>query len=108
VSSQTRHAVYDTLPVVFPEILPGDRAAGLGLPPVSVQARTEIGELVASPGLDGWSEALSRVGNCAHPIRLQGSSVTVDRATGRDRLFVQQQPGAARAYPHPVREPSCD
>jgi hypothetical protein len=28
------------------------------------------------------SEALSRVGNCAHPIRLHGSSVTVDRATG--------------------------
>ena len=80
MSSQTRHAVYDTLPVVFPEVFGGDRAAGLGLPAVSAQAKTEIGELVASPGFDGWSEALSRVGNCAHPIRLHGHSDTVDRA----------------------------
>jgi hypothetical protein len=82
VSSQTRHVVYDALPVVFPEILPGDQGAGLGLPPVSAHAKTEIDELLVSPDFDAWSQALSRVGNCAHPIRLHGSSVTVDRATG--------------------------
>jgi hypothetical protein len=82
VSSQTRHAVYDALPAVFAEVFSGDRATGLGLPPVSAQAKSEIGELLAAPGFDSWSEALARVGNCAHPIRLHGSSVTVDRATG--------------------------
>ncbi|MBA2560045.1 MAG: hypothetical protein H0V07_09190, partial [Propionibacteriales bacterium] len=81
VSSQTRHAVYDALPVVYPDVFPGAGAASLDLTPTA-QARTEIGELLVSRDFDGWSEALSRVENCAHPIRLHGSSETVDRATG--------------------------
>jgi hypothetical protein len=86
VSSQTRHVVYDALPVVFPEILPGDPGAGLGLPPVSVDAKTEMSELLTSRGLDSWSEALAQVGNCAHPIRLHGHSQTVDTSTGETSL----------------------
>jgi hypothetical protein len=82
VSSQTRHVVYDALPVVFPEIFPGDRGAGLGVPALSAHAKAEIGELVSAPGFDSWSEALSRVGNCAHPIRLHGHSDTVETSTG--------------------------
>jgi hypothetical protein len=35
-----------------------------------------------SRDFDDWSEAVSRVGNCAHPIRLCGSSDTVDTWTG--------------------------
>jgi hypothetical protein len=50
VSNQTRHAVYDTLPAVFAEVFSGDRAAVLGLPPVSPHAKSEIGELSVSCG----------------------------------------------------------
>ncbi len=31
---------------------------------------------------DAWADAASRVGHCAHPIKLVGSSSRVDRATG--------------------------
>jgi hypothetical protein len=82
VSSQTRHAVYDALPVVFPDVFPGAGDAPVDRPPASAQTRTDIGELLASPGFDAWSEVLSRVGNCARPIRLYGHSVTIDTATG--------------------------
>ncbi|PJI86574.1 replication initiator [Luteimicrobium subarcticum] len=34
---------------------------------------------------DAFSDAAARVGNCAHPIRLVGSSTTVDAATGEIR-----------------------
>jgi hypothetical protein len=82
VSSQTRHAVYDALPVVFPDVFPGAGDAPVDRPPASAQTRTDIGELLASPGFDAWSEVLSRVGNCARPIRPYGHSVTIDTATG--------------------------
>jgi hypothetical protein len=83
VSSQARHAVHDTLPDVVPDLFPGRGAdARLDLPSVTAQAKAEITDLLVSPAFDAWSEALSRVGNCAHPIRLHGSSVTVDAATG--------------------------
>jgi hypothetical protein len=72
VGSQTWYAVHDALLVVFPEVFPRDLGSGLGVPAVSAHAKTEIGKLVAAPGFDLWSEALSRVGNCAHPIRLHG------------------------------------
>jgi hypothetical protein len=83
VSSQARHVVHDTLPDVVPDLFPGCGAdARSDLPPVTAQAKAEISDLLVSPGFDAWSEALSRVGNCSRPIRLHGSSVTVDRATG--------------------------
>jgi hypothetical protein len=82
VSSQTRHAVHDTLPDVLPDLFPGcgaDARSGLS---VTAQTQAAIIDLLRSPGIDAWSEALSRVGNCAHPIRLHGSSVTADPVTG--------------------------
>ncbi len=83
MSSQTRHAVHDTLPVVFPHLFPGfGEDAPLDLPPLSAATEADIGKLLVSRGFDAWSEALSRVGNCAHPIRLHGHSETVSRATG--------------------------
>jgi hypothetical protein len=83
VSSQTRHAVHDTLPDVVPDLFPGCGAgARLDLPPVTAQATAEIGQLLASPDFDAWSEALSRVGNCAHPVRLFGHSETINTSTG--------------------------
>ena len=37
---------------------------------------------LVSRDFDAWSEALARVGNCAKPVRLAGSSDTIDTATG--------------------------
>ena len=49
---------------------------------MSAQTAQQVGDRLVSRDFDAWSEALSRVGNCAHPIRLQGSSQTVDKLTG--------------------------
>ena len=38
--------------------------------------------MLGSGDLDPFSEVLSRVGNCAHPVRLVGRSQTVDTTTG--------------------------
>jgi hypothetical protein len=55
VSSQTRHAVHDTLPDVVPDLFPGCAAeARLDLPPVTAQAKAEISELLVSRGFDAW------------------------------------------------------
>ena len=58
------------------------------------------------PDFDAWSEALARVGNCAHPIRLRGRSETVDTATGEIVVDLQQRAGAARGHPRALRQPS--
>ena len=79
VSAQVVHASGDTLPGSFPGW--GD-IAGLDLPALSADAARQVCDRLMSRDFDAWSEALSRVGNCAHPIRLQGSSQTVDKMTG--------------------------
>ena len=72
-----------TLPYVFPEVFPGLSATMPGgLPPVTAGTRQQVSDLIASPTYDAWSEALVRVGNCAHPIRLRGRSQRVDTTTG--------------------------
>ncbi|MGW0793854.1 replication initiator protein RepSA [Streptomyces sp. NPDC002692] len=48
-----------------------------------------------SPGFDRWQEQVRRTGGCAHPIRLQGQTVTRDRASG-DVLYsysTEHEPG---------------
>lgn len=40
---------------------------------------------MTSADFDAWSQALARVGNCAHPIRLRGHSETIDTAAGEIR-----------------------
>jgi hypothetical protein len=42
----------------------------------------QVSDRLLAPDFDAWSEALARVGNCAHPIRLSGHSHTVDPTTG--------------------------
>lgn len=83
MSTKTRRTVAESLPVLFPELLPrlGDDAP-LNLPPVSADAEHQIRNRLHAPDFDAWSEALSRVGNCARPIRLHGTSQTVDAGTG--------------------------
>jgi hypothetical protein len=86
VSTRTRARVYDTLPALVPakfgdlETVPADGSEGLRLS--DAVAQRQVAELLGSPDFDGWSEALVRVGNCSKPIRLLGSSQTVDTTTG--------------------------
>jgi hypothetical protein len=83
VSTRSKAAVTDTLPALFPAVFPGhDEDAPLDLPPVTEAVQLQIRDRLVSPGFDAWSEALARVGNCSRPIRLHGSSQTVDAATG--------------------------
>jgi hypothetical protein len=83
VSTPTRDAVTDTLPALFPAAFPGyAEDAPLDLPPLSRRVEQQIQDLLTSRGFDAWSEALARVANCSHPVRLHGHSATVDRGTG--------------------------
>ncbi|MFC5177382.1 replication initiator [Nocardioides taihuensis] len=56
--------------------------APLDLPNLSPRLEAQLADLVVSPGFDDWAQALARVGNCAHPVRLHGHSTTLDAATG--------------------------
>ena len=83
MSTRTRHAVTNTLPALLPDCLPGATASGpLRLPPLSEDTARQVSDRLLATDFDAWSEALARVGNCAHPIRLSGHSATVDLATG--------------------------
>ena len=83
MSTRTKAAVADTLPALFPAVFPGHgEDALLDLPPVTEQVQLQIRDRLISPGFDTWSEALARVGNCSNPIRLHGSTQTVDAGTG--------------------------
>jgi len=83
VSTRTRQTVTYTLPALFPDCLPGfTPSAALELPPLTEDTARQVSDRLLAPDFDAWSEALARVGNCAHPIRLFGRSDTVDLATG--------------------------
>lgn len=53
--------------------------ATAGLPP---GLRSEVTERLSSPDLGRWLAQVQQVGACARPIRLTGSSETIDVATG--------------------------
>jgi hypothetical protein len=42
----------------------------------------ELQQMIITSLFVPFSDALARVGNCAHPIRLRGSSMRIDPATG--------------------------
>ena len=46
------------------------------------EVRQQVRQRLLSPDFDAWSATAARVGFCAHPVRLQGSSTRVDAATG--------------------------
>ncbi|HET7690099.1 MAG TPA: replication initiator [Nocardioidaceae bacterium] len=81
MSTRTRSRVYDVLPAVLPQAVPG-WASMAPVDLIDPSSERQILELLGSADFDSWSEALDRVGNCAHPIRLRGRSETVDVATG--------------------------
>lgn len=83
VSTRTRARVHDELPSPLPEAFPGfGEAAPLDIPELSPKTTQQLAGMVTSSDFDAWSQALARVGNCAHPIRLRGRSETIDTATG--------------------------
>jgi hypothetical protein len=70
------------LPTVFgdPGTMPADTSCGLA--PTEAVEQRQLADFIGSPDFDGWSEALAGVGNCSKPIRLVGSSQTIDATTG--------------------------
>jgi hypothetical protein len=83
VSTRTRQRVINTLPALFPDCLTGyTPSPALELAPLSEDTARQVSDRLLAPDFDAWSEALARVGNCAHPIRLSGHSHTVDPTTG--------------------------
>ena len=79
VSAHDVHAGADTAHGSFTG---WDETSGLDLPALSPHTAKQVSDRLVSRDFDAWSEAVARVGNCAHPIRLQGSSQTVDKLTG--------------------------
>ncbi|MFI1402858.1 replication initiator protein RepSA [Streptomyces griseofuscus] len=63
---------------VAPEAVAG-AAASLGTDPLTLADMLRVAN---SPGFDRWQEQIRRTGGCSHPIRLQGQTVTRDRASG--------------------------
>ena len=54
----------------------------LTLQDLSPSTRVQAIERLASPDLGRWLAQVQQVGRCAHPIRVAGSSETIDAATG--------------------------
>ena len=81
MSTRTRARIYDTLPGpgLFGDVGVDARA---GLAPVGACTQRRVADFVASPDFDGWSQAVARLGNCVKPIKLAGSSQTIDTTTG--------------------------
>ncbi|MGO4596093.1 replication initiator [Terrabacter sp. 2RAF25] len=85
MTRETRDRVWDAVPLRAAE-QDGERPAGEGHPldlsHLDAATEAQVVARLLSRDFDAWSEAASRVGHCAKPIRLHGSSQTVDTATG--------------------------
>ena len=82
MSIRSRSVVYDTLPALLPNLIPGGMESSLDVPALTDRAKQQVTGMLGSSDLDPFSEALSRVGNCARPIKLVGRSQTIDATTG--------------------------
>lgn len=56
--------------------------AGLDLSGISARTEAQIIARLLSPEHEAWADTLAKVGNCAHPIRLHGTSTTIDATSG--------------------------
>ena len=56
--------------------------AGLDLSGISARTEAQIIARLLSPEHDAWADTLAKVGNCAHPIRLHGTSTTIAATSG--------------------------
>ncbi|WP_157557794.1 replication initiator [Intrasporangium oryzae] len=80
MTRETRERVWDAVPLRSTEQAGEGQPLDLG----HLDAATEAQVLarLLSRDFDAWSEAAARVGHCAKPVRLHGSSQTVDTRTG--------------------------
>ena len=81
MSIRTRSTVIEVLPDLLPLGSIGRQHPEDAAVPATRLAQ-DVGELIGAREFDARSEALSRVGNCARPIRLRGQTTTVDVRTG--------------------------
>ncbi len=85
MTRETRDRVWDAVPLRTAEQA-GEGTAGEGHPldlgHLDACTEAQVIARLLSRDFDAWSEAASRVGHCARPIRLHGHSDTVDTATG--------------------------
>ena len=56
--------------------------AGLDLPALAPGLEQQVVARLVSRDFTAWADAAERVGHCARPIRLRGSSTTFDKTTG--------------------------
>ncbi|MDO7868529.1 replication initiator [Nocardioides jiangxiensis] len=80
---RSRSDVVALLPRLLPDALPG--LAGDAIPDLPRLSHTEQDrflEQLRSQSVGDFADALAKVGGCSHPIRLVGSSMRVDAATG--------------------------
>ena len=77
-------AALDLMPDLIPALTDGRPPASWdGVPELTTRDRAELLDLrTDTPRFDGYADALARVGNCAHPIRLRRHTHTIDTATG--------------------------
>jgi len=80
MTRETRDRVWDAVPLRSTE-QPGE-GHPLDLGHLDSATEAQVIARLTSRNFNAWSEAASRVGHCARPIRLHGSSRTIDAATG--------------------------
>jgi hypothetical protein len=77
MSRATRSDLWDAIPLA-----PTGEEHPLDLSHLSPATEREVLARLTSKSFDAWSEAAARVGHCARPVRLHGTSTTIDTATG--------------------------
>lgn len=82
MSRRSRAAAYDALSTVLPDFPGHDENHPLDLPPLTGRQEEQLRDLITTRTFTRFTEALAKVGNCAHPIRLVGHSRRVDTRTG--------------------------
>ncbi|GAA2743122.1 plasmid replication initiator protein [Terrabacter aerolatus] len=81
MSRATRDRVWDAVPL-HPQHADDHSDHPLDLSHLDAATEAQVLARLLSRDFDAWSEAASRVGHCAKPIRLHGMSQTVDARTG--------------------------
>lgn len=71
----------------------------LDLSTLSGSAREAAESRISAGTSAAWSDAAKRVQWCSHPVRLRGSSVTVDTATGAVENFASSNSGGEARVP---------
>jgi hypothetical protein len=83
MSNADRAAILTLLPRLLPDAFSGfDHTPIPDLPPLNGAAQDKLVDAIRSEQFDGFATDLARVGNCSRPVRLIGSSIRVDAATG--------------------------